>query len=71
MFFKKKKKVLSYDRETLRPVIRVSICTGEETAGFKDRNTGKFKEIMLLRQPKDLEEFMETYGLSEVPPREY
>ena len=63
MFGRKRKKA-SYDRENLRPVIRVSICTGEQTAGFRNVHTGKFSEVMLIRTPDDLEEFQETYGIS-------
>ena len=73
MFLKKKKqpRSLPYDRETQEPVIRCSICTGEEVAGFRDRTTGRFREFMLLRSPKDLQEFMETWGLDTEPPRIY
>lgn len=68
--FGKKQKVLEYDRERLTPVIRCSICTGEQTAGFKDTVTGRFEEVMLIRDGKDLAEFKRQYGLGEVP-REY
>ena len=34
--FKKKIVKKTYDREHMKPVIRASICTGEEVAGFKD-----------------------------------
>ena len=71
LFSFRKKKQLTYDREQLRPVIRVSICTGEETAGFRDLHTGKFREVQLIRSDRDLREFMELYGISQVPPREY
>lgn len=62
--FRRKGKTQGYDRENLRPVIHASICNGEQVAGFKDRQTGKFTEIMLIRDRKDLEEFMEAYGVS-------
>ena len=62
-FFKKPKK-RSYDRENLRPVIRSSICTGEQVAGFRNIHTGKFTEVMLLRDESDLEEFLESYDIS-------
>ena len=62
--FKKKRKPLPYDRENLRPVIRASICTGEQTAGFRNVNTGRFSEVMLIRTDSDLEEFLELYGIS-------
>ena len=45
--FKKKIVKKTYDREHMKPVIRASICTGEEVAGFKDIRTGKIEEIML------------------------
>ena len=55
--FKKKIVKKTYDREHMKPVIRVSICTGEEVVGFKDIRTGKIEEIMLIRSPEDLERF--------------
>ena len=58
--FGRKRKKCSYDRENLKPVIRSSICTGEQTAGFKNIHTGKFSEVMLIRNGADLEEFLET-----------
>lgn len=61
--FRKKQKTNSYDKENLRPVIRASICNGEQIAGFKDVNTGKFTEVMLIRDHKDLYEFKEMYGI--------
>lgn len=70
MFFRHREHQ-SYDSENLRPVIRVSICTGEETAGFKDRKSGKFHEVQLIRSVSDLQGFMDRYGLQEEPPREY
>lgn len=63
--FRKKQKTNSYDKENLRPVIRASICTGEKVAGFKDINTGKFMEIMLIQDSKDLYEFKEMYGIKD------
>lgn len=62
--FRKKRKQCSFDRENLRPVIRSSICTGERVAGFKNIHTGKFSEVMLIRNDGDLEEFQDTYGIS-------
>ena len=59
--FKKKIVKKTYDREHMKPVIRASICTGEEVAGFKEIRTGKIEEIMLIRSPEDLERFKEIY----------
>ena len=53
-----------FDRENQKPVIRSSICTGEQVAGFKDLHTGKFTEIMLVRDNEDMEEFTKKYGIS-------
>ena len=42
MFFKKKIEKESYDKETQKPVIKASICNGEQVAGFQDIHTGTF-----------------------------
>ena len=55
-----------YDPERERPVIRASVCTGEQAAGFKDRTTGAFREVMLIRGEKDLAAFLRQYGLEHV-----
>lgn len=55
-----------YNRENQKPVLKCSICNGEQVAGFKNLQTGKFDEIMLVRNEADLREFMERYGVSEV-----
>jgi len=62
--FHKKTKVIEYDRDNLKPVIRSSICTGEKVAGFRDVNTGKFSEVMLIRDNKDMDEFLTKYDIS-------
>ena len=61
----------TYDREHMKPVIRASICTGEEVAGFKDIRTGKIEEIMLIRSPEELERFKEIYEITEEIAKEY
>lgn len=62
--FRKKKVKESYDKENLKPIIRASICTGEQVAGFKDVHTGKFTEVMLIRDSRDMDEFLQRYGIS-------
>lgn len=64
MLFRRRLKHLDYDRENLRPVIRASICTGEQAAGFRNIHTGKFTEYALIRTDADLQEFLDTYGIS-------
>ena len=68
MLFKKKTPptVTVYDLTRYAPVLRCSICTGEQTAGFRDRETGVFHEIMLIRDERDLEEFKRAYGVQEL-----
>lgn len=65
MFGKKKDNKKSYDREKLSPVIRCSICSGEQVAGFLDKKTGEITEISLIQSDKDLERFKQTYGIEE------
>ena len=63
MFFRKKNEKKTYDKENLRPVIKASICNGEQVAGFQDIHTGTFEEVMLIKGKDDLEEFMRTYSI--------
>ena len=51
-----------WDRSIQKPVIRSSICTGEKVAGFKNLNTGKFEDIMLIRDDRDMDRFLRLYG---------
>ncbi len=69
--FKKKTVKKSYDRDHMKPVIRASICTGEQVVGFKDLQTGNMKEIMLIKSPKELENFKSMYGITEEIEKEY
>lgn len=55
-----------YNPSKEKPIIRASICTGEQVAGFKDLVTGQFHEIMLIRGEKDLEDFKKAYGVEKV-----
>ena len=63
--FGRKKKVLGYNKETQKPVVRISICTGEKVAGFQDRATGKFTDVRLICSERDLSEFCKEYGVDE------
>ena len=65
MFHRKKKTPSSrqYDPSVCRPVLRCSICTGEQVAGFRDNATGKFREVMLIRGEADLDTFRKEYGI--------
>ena len=63
MLFRKKKETQHYDSASVEPVIRASICTGEQVAGFRDLKMGHFTEVMLIRNSKDLESFKKKYGI--------
>lgn len=65
MLFRRKPAVPAFNKTGKLPIIRASICTGEQTAGFKDPSTGKFYDIMLIRSDSDLREFLSTYGVAE------
>ena len=47
-------------------MLKCSICNGEQVAGFKDKQTGHFTEVMLIRNGQDLDAYMEMYDLSAV-----
>ena len=64
MKFGKKHPQLHFDDTIRIPVIRCSICTGEQVAGFLDRHSGHFEDIMLIRSPEDLAAFAAKYGIS-------
>ena len=73
MFGRKKKRIekKSYDRENMKPILHASICTGETVAGFKNRRTGKFEEVMLIKSEADKELFKEIYDIADDLPTEY
>ena len=66
MFNRRKKHTIPlYDKTGKIPVIRSSICTGERVAGFKDPVSGKFDELMLIRNGNDLTDFLSLYQVDE------
>lgn len=71
MLFKKEKKretagKKTFDREKQKPVLRCSICNGEQVAGFKDIDSGKFHEAAFIRNERELKEFMDAYGIDSI-----
>lgn len=66
--FSKKKKAesLSFDPEKEYPVLRCSICNGEQVAGFRDRATGHFTEVTLIRNEQELEEYKQRCNITEI-----
>lgn len=67
--FKKKKverPIVEYNPEKQKAVLRCSICNGEQIAGFKDKQTGHFTEVMLIKNEQDLDTFKKMYDLSAI-----
>ena len=64
LFSRKKTAVSPPEAEDRKPAIRCSICTGEQVAGFINKETGRFEEVMLLRGPDDLAWFKKRYGIT-------
>lgn len=60
-----KEKKTEYDTSTQTPAIRCSICTGEQSAGFLDKSSGRFREIMPIRSDRDILIFREKYGIKQ------
>lgn len=69
--FHKKFSTHIYDKQTQKPVIKASICNGEQVAGFKDVRTGKIEEVMLIKNAADLEQFRSMYGIEGEITKEY
>ena len=59
--FKKKTVTKAYDKENKKPVIKASICNGEQVAGFKNIHTGKIEEVMLIKNRADLDAFITVF----------
>ena len=63
-FFKKKAKDLPrIQTDKFEPVLRSSICTGEQVLCLKDRATGAMHELMLISSFSDLEEVCSANGI--------
>ena len=65
MKFGKKRPAPHFDDTLRTPVIRCSICTGEQVAGFRHLEDGRFEEVMLIRDTGDLVTFKMKYGITE------
>ncbi len=56
----------TYDPSLYKPVLKCSICNGEQVAGFKEISTGKFEEVCLIKNEKELAAFKKEYGLTQI-----
>lgn len=68
LFGKKKERrpAVPYNPERQRAIVKCSICTGEQVAGFQDIQTGHFTEVTVIRNQQELEDFKNLYGLDSV-----
>ena len=64
LFSRNKETPPQFPPERYEPVLRCSICTGEQVACMRERETGKLRELMLIRSEADLESFRRSYGVS-------
>lgn len=60
------KPAVSFDPAKYKAVLHCSICTGEQVAGFQDIHSGKFEEVMLIRDQADMLQFKRQYGVEEI-----
>ncbi len=63
---RKKAEHREYDSSVCKPVLKCSICTGEQVAGFQDLKTGKFDDVALIRNPAELQAFLDLYDLKDI-----
>ncbi len=59
-------KIGDFDQKNYEPVIKASICNGEQVVGFKNKHTGEFQEEQYIRSEADLEAFKKKYGLTNI-----
>ena len=64
LFGKKKSEYPRMPEGDFDPVLRCSICTGEQVLCARDRGTGELHEIMLIRKPDDLAGFCDANGIA-------
>lgn len=61
-----KSKTIPFNPENQTAVIKCSICTGEQVAGFRNKADGHFTEVMLIRDAKDIQKFKDIYGIEDI-----
>lgn len=64
LFSKKKSEYPKMPQGDYVPVLRCSICTGEQVLCAKEQNSGKLLELMLIKSPSELEGFCAANGFS-------
>ena len=61
LFKRKPLPALPFDPKRQIPAVRKSICTGEMTVGYIDKETNQFHDLMMVDQ-QGLEEFRRQVG---------
>ena len=62
LFARKRHETPKYDPAAEQPAVRRSICTGEMTVGFVDRKTGRFRDVMMAADQRELDDFLRRIG---------
>ena len=65
LFSKKKTEYPKMPQGDYVPVLRCSICHGEQVLCAKECSTGHLLELMLIKSPAQLEGFCEANGISQ------
>lgn len=65
LFSKKKTEYPKIPQGDYVPVLRCSICTGEQVLCVKERGSNKLLELMLIKSPAQLEGFCAANGISQ------
>lgn len=54
-----------YNPSKEEPFLHANTCNRETVVGFREKDTGKFHEVMMITNDKELEEFKKTYGIKD------
>ena len=55
----------SYNPMMKKPMLRTNLANGEKVAGFYNCGNGRFEPVMLIRNEKDLAEFIRRYQIKD------
>ena len=64
LFGRKEKEYPEMPAGDFEPVLRCSICTGEQVLCAKNKATGELHELMLVKRPEDVSGFASANGIS-------
>lgn len=63
LFGRKKSNIPRFSSELYEPVLRCSICTGEQVFCIIDRKTGEMQELMMISNPSIVEDICKANGI--------